>query len=580
LFISGTNVRKTTTSTHNGSTEVLQPRSNMSKLEIVDAARRGLSERENHIVDELQSGGINRRDFVKYASVAGMSIPLIGMFSGEVAAATKKAPAKRKPLLRVTTIAPGSKIDPVIANNGGALLMLGLAGEYLSYSNNQGVLEPRVAQSWKASADSTQWTFTIRKGIKFHNGKPLTADDVVATFDRLADPANKSNALSAFKGILEKGNTKKINANTVMFQLSQPVGAFPYIVSSDNYNSIILPADYAGDWEKTFIGCGPWVLEKYVVDQGATFKRNPNYWDKARQPNFDRLQVTQFKDDGARLAALQSGQSDWDAFSSATTATTLRNDPNFTVGQSPTAGHLQLHLRCDKGPFAADKRLRQAMLLTLDRPAIVAGVVDGYGTIGNDSPLAPLYPTTDKTVAQRKKDIAKAKSLMAAAGKADGFDVTLSTWGRADIKLYAQVVKQAAKEIGINVTIDIADDDGSAYYDDKRAPSWLNSDFGITEYGHRGVPNVYLNSALITGGVWNAAHYASAEFDTAAKALMASADLTVQKAQARKVQEILLEDSPIGFAYFGNALDVSKKVLTGNYTNGMNVLETTRAKLA
>jgi peptide/nickel transport system substrate-binding protein len=548
-----------------------------------DGVRSQLTERQNHLVDEIRRGGLSRREFLAAASVAGMGMSLAGLLAGSpVDAATKKkaAPTKRKPLLRISTIAPGSKIDPLIANNGGSLLLLGLAGEYLSYDNNKGILEPRVAESWSANADSTVWTFKIRKGMTFHNGKKLTAADVVATFDRLADPANKSNALSVFKGILQKGNTTKVDDYTVRFQLDQPVGAFPYQVSSDNYNAIILPADYSGDWEKTFIGSGPWIMEKYVVDQGVTFKRNPNYFAKDRQPNFERLQVTQFKDDGARLIALQSGQVDWDAFSSATTAKTLSGDSNFTVGQSPTAGHLQIHLRCDKGPFSADKRLRQAMLLTLDRPGIVQGVVDGFGVLGNDSPMAPGYATTDKSVAQRKKDIAKAKALMTAAGKPDGFDVTLSTWGRADIKLLAQIVKQAAKEININVTIDIADDDGSAYYDDKRAPSWLNSDFGITEYGHRGVPNVYLNSALITGGVWQAAHYSNPEFDAAAKAYMGASDVSIQKAQSKKVQEILLEDSPIGFAYFGNALDVSRKQLTGNYTNGMNVLETTRAKLA
>ena len=550
-----------------------------------DAIRRSISERENHYIDELRTGGLSRRQFMQYAAVAGMTIPMAGVILGTPAAqaAAKKktvATGKRAPLLKLSTLAPGSKLDPVIINNGGALLLLGFAGEYLCWDNNQGVLEPRVAESWKANADSTVWTFKIRKGITFHNGKKLTADDVVATFDRLADPANKSNALSVFKGILDKGGTTKVDDYTVQFQLKQPVGAWPYQVSSDNYNSIILPKDYAGDWEKTFIGSGPWIMEKYVVDQGVTFKRNPNYYDKARQPNFERLQVTQYKDSSARLAALQSGQNDWDAFSDATTASTLRNDANFVVGQSPTAGHLQIHLRTDKGPFAADKRFRQALLLSLDRPGIVKGVIDGFGVLGNDSPMAPAYATTDKTVAQRGKDIAKAKALMAAAGKPDGFDVTLSSWGRADIKLLAQVIKQSAKDIGINVTIDIADDDGSAYYDDKRSPSWLNSDFGITEYGHRGVPNVYLNSALITGGVWNAAKWSNAEFDSAAKSYMGSADVSVQKAQSKKIQEIMVEESPVGFTYFGNVLDVSKKGLTNNYTNGMSNIETTRAKFA
>ncbi len=550
----------------------------------IDGIRRSLTERENHYVDELRTGGLSRRQFMRLATVAGMSIPMAGVILGapgaEAATKKKAAPTKRKPLLKIGTLAPGSKLDPVIINNGGALLLLGMAGEYLAWENNKGVLEPRVAESWKPNADSTVWTFKIRKGITFHNGKKLTADDVVATYDRLADPANKSNALSVFKGILDKGGTTKVDDYTVQFQLLQAVGAWPNLVGSTNYNSIILPKDYAGDWEKTFIGAGAWIMEKYVVDQGVTFKRNPNYWDKTRQPNFERLQVTQYKDDSARLAALQSGQNDWDAFASATTASTLRNDPNFVVGQSPGNGHLQLHLRCDKGPFSADKRLRQALLLTLDRPGVVAGVLDGFAVVGNDTPIGPVYATSDKTTAQRKKDIATAKALMSAAGKPDGFDVTLSTWGRADIKLYAQVVKQSAKEIGINVNIDIADDDGSAYYDSKRSPSWLNSDFGITEYGHRGVPNVYLNSALISKGVWNAAFYANPEFDSAAKSYMASGDVTVQKAQAKKIQEILLEDSPVGFAYFASALDVSKKALTGNYTNGMSNIETTRAKLA
>ena len=547
----------------------------------IDAARRQLTERENHVIDEYRHGGLSRRDFLRAASVAGLSIPFAGLIvaGGAEAAAkktTKPAAGGRKALLRVSTIAPGSKIDPVIANNGGALLLLGLAGEYLAFDNNNLTLEPRVAESWSANADSTLWTFKIRKGITFHNGKKLTADDVVASFDRLADPANKSNALSVFKGLLQKGNTKKVDDYTVTFQLDSPVGAFPYLVSSDNYNSIILPKDYVdGTWEKSFIGSGPWILEKYVVDQGVTFKRNPTYYDKARQPNFERLQITQLKDDSARLAGLQSGQFDWDAFSSSTTAKTLQGDSNFVVQATPSVGHLQVHMRTDTGPMA-DKRIRQALALSIDRPGTVQGVIDGFGVVGNDSPMAPAYPTTDKTVAQRKKDVAKAKQLLADAGKSGGVDVTLSTWDRADLKLYAQVIQAAGKEVGINVTLNVTD--AGAYYDDTKSPSWLKSDFGITEYGHRGVPNVYLTSSLSSAGTWNAAHYKSADFDAAKKTFIESSDVATQKVASKKIQEILLEDAPVVFGYFGNTLDVSKKGLTGNYTNGMNVLETTRAK--
>ena len=544
----------------------------------LDAVRLRLTERQNHVIDEMRLGNLDRRGFLRAATVAGMGIPLAGMFAGPAfgATATKKkttaASSKLKAQLRIGVIAPGSKIDPVIANNGGALLNLGLAGEYLAFSNNDLILEPRVATSWSANADSTVWTFKLRKGIKFHNGQTLTADDVVATFDRLADPANKSNALSVFKGVLQKGNTKKVDANTVTFTLDSPIGSFPYLVSSDNYNCIVLPANYAGDWEKTFIGTGPWVLEKYVVDQGVTFKRNPNYWNKARQSNFERLVLVQFKDDKAGLAQLQGGQLDaLSMITNNTAAAALKNDSNFTIETPPTSGHLQIHLRTDKGPFA-DKRLRQAFALTLDRPGIITGIADGRAVQGNDSPMAPAYPTTDKTVTQRAKNIAKAKELMAAAGKADGFEVTLSTWDRSDLKLLAQISQEAAKEIGIKVTLDVSD--AGAYYDDKRSPSWLNSDFGITEYGHRGVPNVYLTSAYKSAGVWNAAHYSSQDFDGAAKSFLESSDLTTQKTASKKIQEVLLEDSPVVTAFFASAIQITKKGVNGLITTGMNHIDT------
>ena len=543
-----------------------------------DAVRFGLSERENHVIDELRRGGLNRREFLRAATIAGMSLPVAGLFAGPALAAKKAAVAtgKRKPLLRVGVLAPGSAIDPIIANNGGALLNLGLAGEYLAFSNNNLILEPRVASSWTPNADSTLWTFKLRKGIKFHNGKALTADDVVSTMDRLADPANKSNALSVFKGLLDKGNTKKVDDYTVTFQLNSPTGAFPYLVSSDNYNAIILPRDYAGGWDKTFIGSGPWMLEKYVQDQGVTFKRNPSYWDKTRQPNFDRLQLVQFKDDKAALAQIQGGQLDWVAQASNATAQALASDSNFVVTNVRTTGHLQIHLRSDKGLFA-DKRVRQAFALAMDRDAVVKGVIDGFGVLGNDSPMAPAYTTTDTTVAQRKKDLAKAKQLIADA-KADGTAVTLSTWDRADLKILAQVAQAAGKEIGLNVTLDVGD--AGAYYDDKRSPSWLNSDFGITEYGHRGVPNVYLNAAYKTAGVWNAAHYGNAALDAAIKTFVESSDVQAQKAASKKIQETLLDDSPIVTTYFADILNVARKSLTNYGTTGMGHLVTEKTTLS
>ena len=186
--------------------------------------------------------------------------------------------------------------------------MLSQVGEYLCVDGADLTLRPVLANSWKPNKDGTVWTFKLRQGVKFHDGSPMTANDVVATMDRLADPANSSNALSAFTGYLSKGGTKKVDSYTVEFHLDAANGNFPYLVSSDNYNTIIVPADYKGDFEAHFNGTGPFKLDKYTPKVGASFVRNDDYWGPKALP--DRLEFTFYTDIQPQILALQGGQVD------------------------------------------------------------------------------------------------------------------------------------------------------------------------------------------------------------------------------------------------------------------------------
>ncbi len=159
----------------------------------------------------------------------------------------------------------------------GGIGVLGLTGEFLAV-NETGELQPWLAESWEPNADASEWTFKIRQGVTFNDGTPMTAKDVAATFDRLADPANKSNALSVFTGVLSAGDTTAPDDATVVFKLDAPNGSFPYLVSSDNYNAIILPEAYTGNWTQTFIGTGPWKMDSYHEGASAAFSRNDGYW--------------------------------------------------------------------------------------------------------------------------------------------------------------------------------------------------------------------------------------------------------------------------------------------------------------
>ena len=399
--------------------------------------------------------------------------------------------------VRVAMPQPTGAIDPVTVPDSAGLLMLHQVGDFLCVNGPDLILIPALAESWSPNADATVWTFKIRQGVKFHDGRGLTAADVVASINRLADPAAASNALSAFKGVLGAGGAKQVDDFTVAFELESANGNFPNLVSSDNYNSIILPADYAGDFEKTFNGTGPFKIEKYTPKVGATFVRNESYWNGPVLPA--RVEFLFYDDMQSRILALQGDQVDLINQVSILQARTLFNDPNIEVLSFKSVAHQQVHMRTDIEPFA-DKRVRQAMAMAMDRERIVQGLFMGRAKIGNDSPFSPAFPSTDPDVPPRPFDTAKAKALLAEAGKPNGFEVTLNTHRYLELPEYAQLIQNAAKAIGVTVNLDVATSDvyyGKAVFGES---PWLDSAFGITDYGHRGVPNVYLSAPLLSSG--------------------------------------------------------------------------------
>ena len=525
--------------------------------------RRQWSELENDLLDELIAGNLSRRGFLRHASVLGMALgPLAGLL-GSAQAARAQATGKPGGLIRTAITVPSGAVDPVTVADIGGLVLLQQVGEFLVFDAPDLTLHPQLAVSWKPNDKADVWTFTLRQGVKFHDGHPFTADDVVATMDRLADPANASNALSAFKGVLSKGGTRKVDDHTVEFHLDHPVGKFPYYVSSDNYNAIILPSNYRGDFEKTFNGTGPFKIDRYQAKASASFVRNPDWWGGQVLP--DRTEFSFYADQQPQILALQGGQVDVVQQFVVQGGQALLDNPDVKVINLKSVAQRQVHMRCDQGPFT-DKRVRQALALTLDRPALVKGLLRGTGVVGNDSPFAPIYPSTDTSVPQRKKDIAQAKALMKAAGKENGFSVTLTTEQLQEIPAYAVVIQNAAAQIGIKINLKIEPNDayyGSAVFGKS---DWLDSELGITDYGHRGTPDIFLTAALTSEGSWNAAHFKNPEHDRLVAQYIAAADLQSQRETAGKIQRLLLDETPVIFAYFYDYL-----AATGPKVNGASV---------
>ena len=546
----------------------------------LDMLRRGRTPIENHLIDGLVDGRVSRREFLRHGTVLGLSLPFLGAITGALGMAS--APrmvraANMGGLIRVAQIVPAAAVEPVKCADSGGITQLSAVGEYLCVDGADLALQPSLAESWSPNADGTVWTFKIRTGVKFHNGKEMSAKDVAASFNRLANPDNGSNALSALTGYLSKDSAKATGDYTVEFHLEAANGNFPYLTSSDNYNAIIVPADYKGDFESNFIGTGPFKLEKFTPKVGSSFVRNEDYWGGKAVP--DRTEYTFYADIQPQILALQGGQVDVVQQAPVLQSVALLSDATVDIISLPSIAHQQVHMRTDMDPFK-DPRVRRAVALCLDRPKIIQGLLKGRAKIGNDSPFAAAYPSTDKAVAQREKNIAEAKQLMEAAGMKDGFKVTLTTEKYLEIPEYAQVIQAAVKEIGGTIDLNVLDQ--GAYYSDGvygKSP-WLDSVMGITDYGHRGVPNVYLSAPLRSDGTWNSAHYKNPAYDKLVTAYIAALDLEAQKKVSGQIQKMLLDDTPVIFSYFYDYLTAVKKGSMGVQPTAMSHLFLAQATAA
>jgi len=544
----------------------------------LDQLRAGQGEIGNHVIDEYVAGRLSRRDFLRRGTVVGLSVPLLGGVLAACGSSGSSSPSsssgsgagKAGATIKVGIVVPTAAINPVTVADQGGLDMLAQTGEYLCLSTQTLALKPVLATSWSPNSTADVWTFKIRQGVKFHDGSPLTADDVVYTYQLQTDPKNASNALSNFGGVLTPAGVQKVDDFTVEFHLAAPNGNFPYLTSSDNYNMIILPKGYdPAKWQSSFIGTGPFVMKSYTAKVGASFTRNEQYWGTKALPA--QTQFTFYSDQTPEILALSSGTLDViGQFAVAGGEQLLAAGAPYNIIKLKSSAHRELSMRCDQAPFT-DPRVRQAIALTLDRPAIVQALFKGFADIGNDSPFAPVFPSTNTSVAQRTKDITKAKSLLAAAGHPNGFSTHLTTEQFLEIPQYAQIVAESAKAIG--VTIGLTTESSSAYYGKATFGNsdWLDATMSLVDYGHRSVPNVFLGAPLETinaktgTGSWNAAHFNNAQYDKLAAQYVAAADLSTQRSIAGQIETLLLDQTPIIFGYFYNYLTATAKNTTGAY---------------
>ncbi|MDH5506535.1 MAG: ABC transporter substrate-binding protein [Anaerolineae bacterium] len=441
--------------------------------------------------------------------------------------------------------------DPATISSDAEVLVASSVYDYLVDVDAQSNIVPRLATSWDVSDDGLTYTFTLAEGVEFHDGSAFTAEDVVWTFDRLRDEDLGFTTSSLYSNIADITATGELE---VAFTLENTNPFFLYDLS-DNHALVLKTG--TEDADTHFNGTGPFKVENYSPEDRLDLIANENYFIEG-QPKLARIEMIFFSEENAMVDALRGGQLDLVMRMTTALFESLQDEAGINTFAVPTNGFDLVRLRSDRAP-GNDPRVIQALKLATDRQAILELVQQGYGAIGNDSPIGPLYgPYHDPAVTPPARDVAAARALLAEAGYADGLSLTLHTpdsGGRPDL---AAVLKAQWAEAGVEVEISVEPE--SVYYGDD---GWLEVDLGITGWGSRPYPQFYLDVMLVSGAKWNESHFSDAEFDALAALAGSTLDEGERIQAYADIQQLLVERGPVIIPYFFAQFGAIRDTFTG-----------------
>ena len=355
----------------------------------------------------LELGKIGRREFIARASALGGAAALTGLLPGTGRAATpKKGGTLRIGLGHGSTT---DTLDPATFTDTYTQFIGYAMRNQLIEVSPKGELVPELAESWEASADAARWTFKLRKGVEFHNGKTVDADDVVASFNHHRGEDSKSAAKGDLKAIVE---LKADGKDTVVFTLKEGNADFPYIAT--DYHLAIMPAkDGQIDWQSG-VGTGGYTLASFEPGVRATLKRAPNYWKEGRA-HFDGVEALSIKDPAARTSALTTGEIDVMDRVELKTAHLMARNKNLRIEETKGTLHYTFAMRTNQAPFD-NNDVRLALKYGVDREALLKTIVRGRGVVGNDHPISQIDQYHASELPQRQFDPDKSKFHLKKAG--------------------------------------------------------------------------------------------------------------------------------------------------------------------
>jgi peptide/nickel transport system substrate-binding protein len=483
---------------------------------------------------------------------------LIGSsLAASAAASFQYARAAPGNVLRIGIGSSLNTLDPMMTTIGDEYIYDNLAFNGLTRMREDLVVEPDLAESWSPSADLKEWTFKLRRDVKFHDGQSLVADDVVAFFKRLLDPANSAPTRSQCDMI---ESVSASDASTVTFKLSIPYGGFADILT--DRQTKITPRGAAAQMATKPVGTGPFKFISYTPGDRLVLAANPDYFEGA--PKLAGVELRIIPEMSVKIAALQAGDIDivWDL--PLDQVKTLSASATLRVDSVPTSSWDGAIMNNLIPPFN-DKRVRQAFHLAVDKKDVVELTLFGQG-VETISPIAPSHPYYAKDAVVPKTDPVAARKLLAEAGLGGGVKVPIIVpVGRPVRERLGVTLQQLTKAAGFDLQVQRVPYSSFAAEVSGKAPLYIDGFFS------RPTIDTSLFAFLRTNGSWNERlwHYSDETVDKALDAARLSADPAVQKKNYIDMQVALVANPASFFAYSVNYACAYRKGVANVKTHPM-----------
>jgi peptide/nickel transport system substrate-binding protein len=491
------------------------------------------------LIRPTRAGGPSRRGILKSGAALGAAVMMGPLVAGQAFAQSEP---KQGGVLRIGIAAGNTSdtVDPAVAEHVFTQMMLHAYNAYLTEVLPDGSLVGELAESWEASPDAATWTFRLRPGVQFHDGRPVTAADVVASIDYHRGEESTSAAKSLLAPITD---LRSDGDDVVVFTLEAGNADFAVLLS--DYHLPIKPATDGAIDPLGTVGAGPFVLDNFEPGVSASYTRNPNYF-KPGLPYFDGLEFLSIVDATARQNALMTGQVDVIDRVDLPTVQLLERAPGINLLSLSGGQHYGFPMDTREAPFS-DNNVRMALKHAINRQELVDKILSGYGSVGNDMPVDPSMPFFDASIEQRTYDPEKAREYLQAAGL-DSLTVDLHVADAAFEGAVNAAILMAEQAAPAGITINVVREPDDGYWSNV----WMQKPFTATFWGGRPTQDLIFTTAYATGAEWNETFWDHPRFNELLVAARAELDLAKRQEMYSEMQRLVRDEGGIIIPMFSN----------------------------